>query len=95
MTGDGTEAGGTTWGDDLSQVQRDPEAYRSLEDAARRSVTPQESLQHLAALYRAFATDLRDTEALFAADHWAYLEELQRRLGKLADVGGAPPAGKA
>ena len=68
---------------DLRRLREDWEAVEVAETRLLRAMTVQESLQHLAALQRAFEPQLRQTEPLYRADRVAYLEELQRRLARL------------
>ncbi len=50
-----------------------------------RKMTIEESVAHLASLYRAFGPLLEQTEPLFRAEREAYLIELQRRLRRLEE----------
>jgi len=69
---------------DLSHVREGWSEVEAEEARLLRQMTVQESLRHYLALQRAFEPQLQQTEPLFRAERLAYLEELQRRLSKLA-----------
>ena len=69
---------------DLSRVRDGWDEIEADEIRLLRQMTVQESLRHLLTLQRAFEPQLQQTESLFRAERLAYLEELQCRLGMLA-----------
>ena len=67
----------------LSRVREGWDEVEAEEIRLLRQMTVQESLRHYLALQQAFEPQLQQTEELFRAERWAYLEELQRRLAAL------------
>ena len=69
----------------LGRVRDGWDEIEAEETRLLRQMTVQESLRQFLALQRAFEPQLQQTESLFRAERLAYLEELQRRLARLAE----------
>jgi hypothetical protein len=70
---------------DLSAVREGWDAFEKEETRLLRAMTVQESMRQLLMLQEAFEPQFRQTAALFAAERWAALAELQERLRRLAE----------